>query len=225
MNKKKLGVIFGSRSCEREVAIISAVQLMRHADRDKYDVVPVYLDEHGNWYTGEPLFDIGSYQPFRPETKGVTQVFLDMTYGSGALLRMEKGSGLFARNELKMVERIDVFIIVMHGMNGEDGTLQGMLELAGIPLLSSERGEGDPVICAGGNCSCNPEPLADFIDFYMIGDGEDVLVETAELMKERKRKGWSRRELLERLCLLEGVYVPSLYEPEYDGEGRMTGHR
>ena len=50
--KKQVGVIFGSRSCEREVSIISAVQLMRHADTEKYDIIPVYIDESGSWYTG-----------------------------------------------------------------------------------------------------------------------------------------------------------------------------
>ena len=65
--KKQIGVIFGSRSCEREVAIISAVQLMRYADCEKYDIIPVYIDEQGSWYTGECLKDIQSYKPFRPE--------------------------------------------------------------------------------------------------------------------------------------------------------------
>ena len=51
--KKQIGVIFGSRSCEREVSIISAVQLMRSADTDKYDIIPVYIDESGTWYTGD----------------------------------------------------------------------------------------------------------------------------------------------------------------------------
>ena len=60
--KKQVGVIFGSRSCEREVAIISAVQLMRHVNREKYEVVPVYIDEFGNWYTGEPLKDKESFR-------------------------------------------------------------------------------------------------------------------------------------------------------------------
>jgi len=137
MAKKQLGVIFGSRSCEREVAIISAVQLMRHADPEKYDVIPVYLDENGGWYTGEKLKDIHSYQPFNPNTDGITKVFLDMTPGSGALLAVEKGKGLFGKTELKAVARADVFVIVMHGMNGEDGTLQGMLELANIPYTSA----------------------------------------------------------------------------------------
>lgn len=135
--KKKIGVIFGSRSCEREVAIISAVQLMRHVDRDRYDVVPVYIDEYGSWYTGERLMDINSYKPFRSEAEGITKVFPDLSSGSGALLAAAKGKGLFARDKIEIVARVDVYIIVMHGLNGEDGTLQGLLELANIPYSST----------------------------------------------------------------------------------------
>ena len=137
MSKTQLGVIFGSRSCEREVSIISAIQLMRHADTEKYDVIPVYIDEHGGWYTGEKLKDIHSYQPFQPNQAGIVRVYLDMTSGSGALLTTERGKGLFSREEIRAVARIDVFVVVMHGMNGEDGTLQGMLELANVPYTSS----------------------------------------------------------------------------------------
>lgn len=135
--KKQLGVIFGSRSCEREVAIISAVQLMRHADREKYDVIPVYIDEAGSWYTGDVLTDINSFRPFRPEQKGVIKVFPDLSSGSGALLTVQKGNGLFAKEQIVIAARIDVFIVVMHGLNGEDGTLQGLLELANIPYSST----------------------------------------------------------------------------------------
>lgn len=135
--KKQIGVIFGSRSCEREVSIISAIQLMRFADPEKYDVVPVYIDEHGTWYTGNPLKDIRTYQPFRPETKGIRKVFPDLVSGSGALLYLKKGSGLFSGDRLEIAARIDVYIIVMHGMNGEDGTLQGLMEMANIPYTST----------------------------------------------------------------------------------------
>ena len=135
--KKQIGVIFGSRSCEREVSIISAVQLMRHADREKYDVIPVYFDESGNWYTGEKLTDIASFKPFRPESAGVTRVFPDLSSGSGALLTVNKGSGLFAKEKVEIAARVDVYIIVMHGLHGEDGTVQGLLELANIPYTST----------------------------------------------------------------------------------------
>ena len=135
--KKQIGVIFGSRSCEREVAIISAVQLMRHINRDRYDVVPVYIDENGNWYTGNSLTEISSYKPFRADQSGITKVFPDLSSGSGALLTVSKTPGLFAREKTEIVARVDVYIIVMHGLNGEDGTLQGLLELANVPYTST----------------------------------------------------------------------------------------
>ncbi len=135
--KKQIGVIFGSRSCEREVSIISAVQMMRYADAEKYSVVPVYIDEHGVWYTGEKLKDINSFKPFRADADGIVRVFPDLTAGSGALLRISKTSGLLSREKLEIVARIDVFVIVMHGLNGEDGTLQGLLEMANIPYTST----------------------------------------------------------------------------------------
>ena len=135
--KKTIGVIFGSRSCEREVAIISAVQLMRHVDRERYNVIPVYISENGNWYTGDMLTDIQAYKPFRPDQKGIIRVFPDLSSGSGALMSIQKGTGLFARERIEITARIDAYIIVMHGLNGEDGTLQGMMELMNIPYTST----------------------------------------------------------------------------------------
>ncbi len=135
--KKQIGIIFGSRSCEREVSIISAVQLMRHADREKYDIIPVYIDEYGKWYTGDKLFDINSYRPFNPNQNGIIRVFPDLSAGSGALLSVSKGSGLFSKEKIEIAARIDVYIIVMHGLNGEDGSLQGLLELSNIPYTST----------------------------------------------------------------------------------------
>ena len=135
--KKQIGVIFGSRSCEREVAIISAVQLMRHADREKYDIIPVYISEAGNWYTGDKLKEIQTYKPFHPDQKGIIRVFPDLSSGSGALLTVRKDSGLFARERTEIAARIDAYIIVMHGLNGEDGTLQGLMELINVPYTST----------------------------------------------------------------------------------------
>ena len=135
--KKQVGVIFGSRSCEREVSIISAVQLMRHADQEKYDIIPVYIDESGNWYTGDALKDIGSFKPFNPDKKGITKVFPDLSSGSGALLTHTRGTGLFSKDRIEIAARIDVYIIVMHGLHGEDGTIQGLLELANVPYTST----------------------------------------------------------------------------------------
>ena len=137
MAKIQLGVLFGSRSCEREVAIISAVQLMNHVDTEKYDVIPVYISEQGVWYTGAPLRDIKNYTPFNPDVKGIDQVALDITAGSGALIANRPAKGLFGKPAQEVVARLECGVIVMHGLNGEDGTLQGMLELANLPYTST----------------------------------------------------------------------------------------
>ena len=116
----------------------SCVQLARAADRNKYDVWPIYIDKDGRWYTGESLLDIHTYNPFDPYAKGITRVTLDMTAGSGALISYEQEKGLFAKGVLPItIAKLDCVIPVMHGLHGEDGTLQGLLELANIPYSST----------------------------------------------------------------------------------------
>jgi radical SAM family uncharacterized protein len=94
-----------------------------------------------------------------------------------------------------------------------------MIDLAGIPLRASDRGEGAPFVCAGGSLACNPEPLADAFDFIVIGDGEDVFPEICRLHADWKRNKDSREGFLSSLSRIEGVYVPSFYEPVYDDSG------
>ena len=101
-------------------------------------------------------------------------------------------------------------------------TVLNMLELGGIPLYSKERGEEDPIIAAGGPCAYNPEPLADFIDLFVIGDGEKALPELLEKHIQCKRKGMCKADFLKEACKMEGVYVPSLYEPEYNPDGTIN---
>ncbi|MBQ6563752.1 MAG: D-alanine--D-alanine ligase [Clostridia bacterium] len=137
MAKIQLGVIFGSRSCEREVSIISAIQLMNHVNTDVYDVIPVYISENGVWYTGGKLRDIRTFQRFQPDQSGIERVILDTTAGSGALLATHGKKGLFTHQEQVVAARMEVCLIVMHGLNGEDGTLQGLLELCNIPYTST----------------------------------------------------------------------------------------
>ncbi len=97
-----------------------------------------------------------------------------------------------------------------------------MMDMGGVPLEGSERGEKDPMVVAGGPCAFNPEPLAPFIDAFMIGDGEDVMTELNRVILQRKQQGWGREKCLLELAKLEGVYVPSLYQVSYDDEGRVT---
>jgi len=96
-----------------------------------------------------------------------------------------------------------------------------MMEMGGVPIGSDERGENDPIVVAGGPCAFNPEPLADFIDAFMIGDGEDVMTELNRVILARKENGWTREKCLRELAKLEGVYVPSLYDVTYEADGRV----
>ena len=96
MAKIQLGVFFGSRSCEREVSIISAVQLMNHVNPEKYDVIPVYIAPDGRWYTGDALRSTAFFTDFKEEK--VQEVHLDLTAGSGALTAFRPGKGLFGGN-------------------------------------------------------------------------------------------------------------------------------
>ena len=96
-----------------------------------------------------------------------------------------------------------------------------MLDLSGIPLYSSERSKEHPFVCAGGPAACNPEPLADFIDFFVIGEGEEVIEEILNTYVEWKAKGVSRQEFLNRIVNIEGVYIPSFYNVEYKSDGTL----
>ena len=99
-----------------------------------------------------------------------------------------------------------------------------MLDLAGIPVLAAERTEEDPIIVAGGPCAYNPEPLADFIDLFLIGDGEESLPALMRRYEEAKKSGLSKREFLEQAAGDTGVYVPSLYEVTYREDGRVDAY-
>lgn len=98
-----------------------------------------------------------------------------------------------------------------------------MLELSGIPPLSADRGEEHPLIVCGGPCACNPEPIAPFMDAVMIGDGEEMIGELVETYAKCRKRGADRRALLTELSRIEGVYIPSFYEPAYDQNGLFTG--
>ncbi|MBO4277649.1 MAG: TIGR03960 family B12-binding radical SAM protein [Clostridia bacterium] len=100
-----------------------------------------------------------------------------------------------------------------------------MLSLGGIPLCSADRGESDPVVIAGGPCAYNPEPVADFIDIFSIGEGEEALVELANYLYDCKKKGVTRAETLYGASRIPGFYVPSLYKPEYNKDGTLAAFK
>ena len=98
-----------------------------------------------------------------------------------------------------------------------------MLNLAKIPLKTSQRTDwSTPLVVAGGPCACNPEPLADFIDIFFLGEGEEVDLEVIDLYKRAKREGKTKEEFLKSAAQIEGVYVPSLYSVDYNEDGTIS---
>lgn len=101
-------------------------------------------------------------------------------------------------------------------------TVLTMLDLAGIPVRSADRGETDPLIIAGGPCTYNPEPMADFIDLFLIGEAEEVIIGLLEKVRDYRKQGLSKASLLEELAKIPGVYVPSQFIVDYQEDGTIA---
>lgn len=99
--------------------------------------------------------------------------------------------------------------------------IPAMLDLAGLPVFSRDRESLTPIVCAGGPCVCNAEPVADFFDLCILGEGEEVNLELMRLLERCKAEGCSKAEFLRRAAQIEGIYVPSLYEVQYHGDGTV----
>ena len=97
-----------------------------------------------------------------------------------------------------------------------------MLDMGGIPLTRAERSDKDPIVVAGGPCAFNPEPLADFIDAFMVGDGEEQIIELNQVISDWKKSGESRDALYRELTRVQGVYVPALYDVTYNEDGTLA---
>lgn len=134
-----------------------------------------------------------------------------------ALMR-EEGRKLFTLETFTPVDELDIVGFTLQYELSYTNVLN-ILDLSGMPLHSADRGEEFPVIVAGGPCAYNPEPLADFIDLFMIGDGEELLEQVCLLKMECD----SKKEFLQRACKLQGVYVPAFYEPIYNEDGTIKG--
>lgn len=100
-----------------------------------------------------------------------------------------------------------------------------MLDLAGLPLRSEERRDLAPLVVAGGTCAYNPEPLAPFVDFFVLGEGEEVTLEYIALYRRARDEDWTKEELLREAARIPGIYVPSFYEPVYRPDGTLEEMR
>lgn len=127
---------------------------------------------------------------------------------------------LFCLESQEPVKNMDMLGITLQYEMCYTNILQ-ILDLSGIPLHSVDRTEDDPIVIGGGPCSYNPEPIADFFDFFYIGEGETKYREIIDSYKEHKRQGTSRREFLIEVAKLGGMYVPSLYDVEYNDDGTI----
>lgn len=138
--KTRIGVIFGGRSTEHEISVISASQAMHAINRDRFDVTPIYITKDGKWYTGDALLDVANYRNIPALLARCKQVYMRPETGNFNLYLAKKP---FLGSDI--VTTLDVIIPVLHGSNGEDGTLEGLLETIGIPFagcntLSSANG-------------------------------------------------------------------------------------
>ena len=100
-------------------------------------------------------------------------------------------------------------------------TVLHMLSLAGVPILAADRDEQYPLVIGGGPCTCNPEPLCDFFDLFILGEGEEVNMELNDLYREHKKKGYNKNAFLLEAAQIEGVYVPCFYDVTYFEDGRV----
>ena len=136
----------------------------------------------------------------------------------------ENGIPLYALESGDPVREFDALGFSL-GYEVADTTVLDMLDLAGIPLHAAERTELLPLVFAGGTSCCNPEPMADFFDLMVLGEGEEVNCEVLELLRIAKREGLTKAEYLRRAARIGGVYVPSLYTPEYNADGTFAAMR
>ncbi|MGI5274434.1 TIGR03960 family B12-binding radical SAM protein [Nonomuraea sp. CA-218870] len=138
-----------------------------------------------------------------------------------ALMRAE-GVPQFTVDAHRPVRAFDVFGVSFSTELGYTNMLTA-LDLAGIPLVAAERGDDDPIVLAGGHAAFNPEPIADFLDAAVLGDGEQIAIAITEVVREWKAEGrpGGRDELLMRLAESGGVYVPKFYDVDHHPDGRI----
>lgn len=178
--KIKVGVVFGGSSVEHEISVISALQAIDNIDKEKYEVVPIYIAKNKDWYTGSYLLDIENYSDLEELLKHVSKVTLQKYNNEFCLINNKK---LFNKVEAT----IDIVLPVVHGQNVEDGSLAGFLETIGIPyvgsgVLGSSLGQ-DKVVMKQVFAK-EDIPIVDYIWFYDYeyeNNSDKYLKEIAEI--------------------------------------------
>ena len=130
--KTVVAVAFGGRSVEHDVSVVTGHQVMRAFDPEHYEIVPIYIDREGRWFTGEPLLDLKSFDKDVTKLDGVQETILSPSVNHHGLIVNPLAGGMFAKPQIR---RIDVFFPALHGSHGEDGTIQGLCELSDIAYV------------------------------------------------------------------------------------------
>lgn len=131
---------------------------------------------------------------------------------------------LFAIESQESIKSFDIVAFTLQYEMSYTNILN-MLDLAQIPIWSKDREEDAPIICAGGSCAYNPEPLAEIIDFFYLGEGEVLYDDIIELYKQNKKNGGSREKFLELLLQFDGIYVPKFYDVTYKPTGEIESFK
>ena len=128
--KLTVGLLFGGRSVENEISVVTALQTLESMDKEKYDVVPIYIAKSGKWYSGEALLTVANYRDMKKLLDGTPEVYMRPVYGDRNLYKVK--TGLLGS---PVLATLDVVLPTLHGTNCEDGTLQGVLTSTGVPFV------------------------------------------------------------------------------------------
>lgn len=135
--KTNVAVFFGGRSVEHEISVISALQAINAFNKDKYNIIPIYISKKGRWYTGPGLLEIRNYRNMDKLVAESEEVYMRPEYGDYNLYKVNAGGGLFGKKN-PVVAELHVAVPVLHGTHGEDGIFEGVLETIGIPFAGCD---------------------------------------------------------------------------------------
>ncbi len=135
--KTNVAVFFGGRSVEHEISVISALQAINAFNKEKYNIIPIYISKKGRWYTGPCLLEIRNYRNMDKLVAESEEVYMRPEYGDYNLYKVNAGGGLFGKKN-PVVAELHVAVPVLHGTHGEDGIFEGVLETIGIPFAGCD---------------------------------------------------------------------------------------
>lgn len=178
--KKKVGIVFGGRSVEHEVSVITGLQVIENIDREKYDIVPIYIDKEGKWFTGNSLKEFKNFK--NSNLNDLQEIVLSANTDDHNIYLHPESIGLFKK---KIIDKIDIIFPTVHGTNGEDGTIQGLFELMNIPYVGGgvlASSVGMDKVLMKDVFKANDLPIVDYTWFYRSNweDDKEVVIKDIE---------------------------------------------